>query len=250
MSHVDLNQVADLDGGILNPDQERAIREHVESCEACAQLLERVREVHTLLAAEPVPELPAAVAARLDDSLDAAVRERETRTGVASIERAMSRRRAWGPRLLAAAVALAAVGGGAYVAQDVLGSGTSSPTSIDAGAASRSQAEDGPASSPPMAFLDEHFNSQLRKAFTHRPEVFKDQINGAAQLSPERTATGCVASALDGQPSGSWSSYHVTFDSRPAILVLSPAGQASVRAWIVECQPSPTVSASTVIPER
>jgi anti-sigma factor RsiW len=253
MTHVDLDQVADLDGGALDPEQERVVLGHLESCESCSQLLERVREVHTLLAAEPAPELPPAVAARLDDSLAAAARGREERTEVASLERAKSRRRTWAPRLLAAAVGLAVVGGGVYVAQDVLGSGaTSEPAaSRDAGgAAGRSQSEGTPSSSssPPIAFVDEDFNSQLRKALTRRPHILNAIPDSVAVPTHQRAAATCVTNAFDGQAPGRWSSYRITFDSRPAVLVLSPAGQARVRAWVVECQPSPTVRTSTVIP--
>jgi hypothetical protein len=57
-----------------------------------------------------------------------------------------------------------------------------------------------------------------------------------------------VSSALGSQTPASWESYRVTFDSRPAVLVLSRAGISSVNVWVVECQPAPIVSAFTIVP--
>jgi len=256
MSHVDLDQVADLDGGVLSPEQERVVRGHLETCDECSPMLERVREVHDRLAAEPAPQLPATVAARLDDSLAAAAREREARTGVTSLERVKTRRRSWAPRLLAAAVALAAVGGGAYVAQDVLGSNASgdSPANSDAAAAPPVQ---GGAAEPtenigPMLDLslrDHDLKSQLRIAFADKKKL-GDSLQGGSTVPAqlERIAPNCVSSALGSQTPDSWESYRVTFDSRPAVLVLSRAGIANLKVWVVECQPAPTVSASTIVP--
>jgi hypothetical protein len=253
MSHVDLDQVADLDGGVLDPEQERAVRGHLETCGECSQLLERVREVHTLLASEPAPQLPPAVATRLDDSLAAASREREARTGVTSLERAKSRRRSWAPRLLAAAVGLAVVGGGVYVAQDVLGSNTSSPSSADAVAGRNSEggaATNGEIVGPSnLQLRAPDLRSQLKAAFSRTSNPLKVLDNDQAPYTASgHLASGCVSSALGAQTPATWTSYRATFDSRPAVLVVSRAGPASLKLWVVECQPSPTVSASTVIP--
>jgi hypothetical protein len=259
MSHVDLDQVADLDGGVLSPEQERAVRGHLDTCDECAQLLERVREVHDLLTAEPAPPLPAAVATRLDDSLAAAVRDREARTRVVSLERARARRNTWASRLLAAAVGLAVVGGGAYVAHDVVGSNATtsdSATSGHAGAAGRRAPTDSAAPAEglgPMLNLDlrDHgLKSQLRTALTDRDEIVQSLKAHPDVLPSDMDGVfgGCVSTALGSQMPANWTSYRVRFDSRPAVLVLSPAGIARVRAWVVECQPTPTVSASTSIP--
>ncbi|MEP6526649.1 MAG: hypothetical protein ABJA86_05745 [Nocardioidaceae bacterium] len=254
MSHVDLDQVADLDGGVLGPEQERAVRGHLETCDECSHLLERVREVHDLLIAEPIPPLPAAVAARLDDSLAAAVRDREARTRVVSLERARSRRHAWTTRLLAAAVGLVVVGGGAYVAQDVLGSNASSDSAAsgDARAAGRAAGPAAPSEAiGPMLNLHlrgHHLRGQLKTALTGKPSAFDSaKADTTAGSSSEPIARSCVSSALADQEPASWASYRVTFDSRPAVLVLSPEGLARVKVWVVECQPTPIVSASTTL---
>lgn len=256
MSHVDLDQVADLDGGVLSPEQERAVRGHLETCDECSHLLERVREVHDLLTAEPVPPLPAAVAARLDESLATAARDREARTRVVSLDRARSHRPAWTSRVLAAAVGLVVVGGGAYVAQDVLGSDASSESAAsgDAGAAGRTAHAGPPAAAEslgPMSNLHlrgHDLRTQLKAALTDKPSVIgslKADTTAPAGFGP--IAPSCVSSALADQEPASWASYRVTFDSRPAVLVLSPEGVARVKVWVVECQPAPTVSASTVV---
>jgi hypothetical protein len=254
MSHVDLDQVADLDGGVLGPEQERAVRVHLETCDECSQLLERVREVHDLLTVEPTPALPAAVAARLDESLAAAVRDRDARARVVSLDRARSRRHAWTSRLLAAAVGLAVVGGGAYVAQNVLEANGSSDsaTSEDAAVAGRhpgagvAGAEGGVPTN--LKLQGDTLRSQLRSAFGSDLLVVGGlKNNQIAPTSADSVAHSCVSSALGSSIPASWASYRVTFDSRPAVLVLSPRGGARVKVWVVECQPTPLVSASTIL---
>jgi anti-sigma factor RsiW len=256
MSHVDLDQVADLDGGVLSPEQERAVRGHLETCDECSHLLERVREVHDLLTAEPIAPMPAAVAARLDESLATAVRDREARTRVVSLERARSRRHAWTSRLLAAAVGLVVVGGGAYVAQDVLGSNASSDSaaSEDAGAAGRTAragtAAPGESIGPILNLhLRGHdLRTQLKTALTDKPLAFdSSKHDTTAGSSSEPVAASCVSSALADQEPANWFSYRVTFDSRPAVLVLGRERFSGVKAWVVECQP-PIVSAFTIVP--
>jgi anti-sigma factor RsiW len=256
MSHVDLDQVADLDGGVLSPEQERAVRGHLETCDECSHLLERVREVHDLLTAEPTSPIPATVAARIDESLAAAARDREARTRVVSLDRARRRRHVWTSRLLAAAVGLAVVGGGAYVAQNVLGSNGSSDNATSQEAAAGGQtARAGPAA-PNEAIgpiLNLHLRghdlrTQLRTALTAKPSAFDSfQADTTAGSGSQLVAPSCVSSALADQEPASWASYRVTFDSRPAVLVLSSAGTARVKVWVVECQPSPIVSASTIL---
>jgi hypothetical protein len=254
MSHVDLDQVADLDGGVLSPEQERAVRGHLETCDECSQLLERVREVHDLLTAEPIPPMPAAVAARLDESLAAAVRDREARTRVVSLDRARSRRHAWTSRLLAAAVGLVVVGGGAYVAQDVLGSNGSSynATSQEAAAAGRT-AHAGPAVPDVgvpsnLKLHGDALKPQLKSAFGSDLLALSGLKNGQADpMTLDRVDPRCVSAALGSRTPASWTSYRVTFDSRAAVLVLSPEGRARVKVWVVECQPTPIVSASTIL---
>jgi hypothetical protein len=262
MSHVDLDQVADLDGGVLPPEQERAVRGHLETCDQCSQLLERVQEVHELLAAEPAPPLPPSVATRLDDSLAAAAREREGRAGVTPLKRTKSRRQSWAPRVLAAAVGLAVVGGGAYVAQNMLGSNVSNSTSTETvagrnpGAGAARHPEAGAPGHPKVVvpsnlqLRGDALQSQLNSALRSK-QILHDLENGSpASASLDQVAGGCVSSALGAQTPATWMSYRVTFDSRPAVLVLSRTGIASTKVWVVECQPSPTVSASTVIPDR
>jgi hypothetical protein len=253
MSHVDLDQVADLDGGVLTPEQERAVRGHMETCDECSHLLERVREVHDVLTAEPTPPIPTTVAARIDESLADAARDREAHTRVVSLDRARSRRHAWTSRLLAAAVGLVVVGGGAYVAQNVLGANGSSDnaTSEDAAVAGRNPAAGttGAVGVPSNLRLhDDKLSSQLKSAFGSDLLGVEGLKNG--QVVPTtlgRVASSCVSSALGSKTPASWASYRVTFDSRAAVLVLSPAGTARVKVWVVECQPTPIVSASTIL---
>jgi hypothetical protein len=154
------------------------------------------------------------------------------------------------------------VGGGAYVAQNVLGSNVSNSTSTETvagrnpGAGAARQPEAGAAGHPEVAVpndLQLHrdaLKSQLYSALRSK-QILHDLENGPSpSASLDQVAGGCVSSALGARTPANWMSYRVTFDSRPAVLVLSRAGIESTKVWVVECQPSPTVTASTVIPAR
>ncbi len=68
---------------------ERAqVESHLAECPDCAAELERLRELTVQLRAEPSLEMPAAAAARLDDAVSAALRERQSATAASSGTRA------------------------------------------------------------------------------------------------------------------------------------------------------------------
>jgi hypothetical protein len=75
-AHVRAEQVADLLEGLL-PDAEAAtVAAHLDECAECANLHTRLTELPATLLAEPVPPMPADVAARLDAALAEAASER------------------------------------------------------------------------------------------------------------------------------------------------------------------------------
>ena len=74
--HPDLETLADLDEGLLEPAADAAARAHVAGCLECADSLRAIGAARAALAALPPEPMPAAVAERLEHALvDAAAGE-------------------------------------------------------------------------------------------------------------------------------------------------------------------------------
>ncbi|WP_017609408.1 anti-sigma factor [Nocardiopsis xinjiangensis] len=141
-SHPEVEALAFFAEGLLEPDEERNVARHVESCEECSKALDELSNVSQLLAAAPAPELPPDVADRLEQQIAEAVRDRAVRqpdpvgtpsgpadtpavpgAETASVANLSERRkRRFGlPRIMtAAAAAVFVVGGGAAVINGTL----------------------------------------------------------------------------------------------------------------------------------
>jgi hypothetical protein len=67
--HPDLDALADLDAGLLDPATTAELTRHVGGCPACGATLRALAAVRTELRSLPPPRLPESVAARLDATL-------------------------------------------------------------------------------------------------------------------------------------------------------------------------------------
>ena len=138
-AHPLLTELAEWDEGLLDGKRSAQLDTHVTGCPQCAEAVTDLREVTRRLAAVPPPPMPAAVAARLDAVLAGEVerrgRQQTLRVAAARGEDEVAGHVGWtrptlgrfgddlprrtlGRRLLpalAAAVAAAVVGFGAYV---------------------------------------------------------------------------------------------------------------------------------------
>ena len=75
-SHPDVEALAFFAEDLLDPDEERFVATHIETCASCATVLDELSGVTRVLADEPVPALPQDVADLLDGRVAEAVRER------------------------------------------------------------------------------------------------------------------------------------------------------------------------------
>ncbi|MFJ8753787.1 anti-sigma factor family protein [Streptomyces sp. NPDC102441] len=167
--HPDVSEISDLTEGLLTPSREAALREHINTCEECADIHSSLEEVRSLLgAAGPLSaHMPDDVAARIDAALAseaahpasvpaaAAPVSRETTTdGVAAPRPAGRPRGATGPGrsparrrrrtvILGTAFGAAAVGMSVFLLQSLQVSQDSSGTMPDRGvsAAEKSQGD-------------------------------------------------------------------------------------------------------------
>ena len=67
--HFDLDRLAELDEGLLPETEANAAEAHLRDCLPCREQLAAVRSTRALLAALPDEPMPAAVTARLDETL-------------------------------------------------------------------------------------------------------------------------------------------------------------------------------------
>ena len=79
--HISVDELADAAEGLLEPARAAAVETHVAQCPDCQAAAADLRRVTELLAADPAPPMPAAVASRLDSVL-AGESERRTLTGL------------------------------------------------------------------------------------------------------------------------------------------------------------------------
>lgn len=154
-SHPDVEALAFFAEDLLDPDEERSVAAHIETCATCAATLDELSGVSRVLAEAPAPALPQDVADLLDSRIAEAVRERSAASAaseaaesaptvseapgtpaddaLAPVVPIAARRRGFGlPHLLAvAAAAVFVVGGGAAILNGVMGddqeSGVASP---------------------------------------------------------------------------------------------------------------------------
>ncbi len=121
--HPSIDQIADLDAGVLSATEAAEVSSHVDECASCHDIVSGLADVEALLAdtGREILPVPDDVSLAVDVALERARAERQA--GVASLsehrmgsdasERAGTSRRPWGRLLLgaAAAVAVFAVGG-------------------------------------------------------------------------------------------------------------------------------------------
>ncbi len=84
MSHLDPDVLAEFRAGLITGRRGARITAHLAGCDRCAALDDRLAEVSALLAAVPVPAVPASLAQRLDTVLaaEAARKDHPERTVV------------------------------------------------------------------------------------------------------------------------------------------------------------------------
>ena len=102
--HLDLEALAELEEGLVEPQAAAAARAHAETCEECRSRMSRLRTTRALLSALPPEPMPARVTARLDAAL---AHERDAPTG--TIVPLTGRRRSWNSPAVAGGAAAAAV---------------------------------------------------------------------------------------------------------------------------------------------
>lgn len=67
--HPGLDDLAEAADGLLDPDRQTRVEAHLTACRRCREAVAALAQVSTVLAAQPAPPMPDAVAARLQTAL-------------------------------------------------------------------------------------------------------------------------------------------------------------------------------------
>jgi hypothetical protein len=235
-AHPSLIELAERDEGLLNTARSAALDAHVASCVRCADALAAVRGVGRRLATVPAPPMPAGVATRLDTVLSGEVDRREHRRTLTAVSGDgaddVSGRVGWTrptlgrfgedlPRrsvrrvlasALAAAVAAAAVGFGAYVVS--ASAGLNEP--------------------PVVAAVSSRSLAAQAGALERDQDLDPHRFSRAWQCARQATSGRIVALA------------NSTVDGTPVLLVYTRSGATTLVTVVTGCEtgrPSPEQSA-------
>ncbi|MGW3203763.1 anti-sigma factor family protein [Streptomyces sp. NPDC001135] len=272
--HPDVEEISDLTEGLLPPDRSSAIRQHLDSCELCADVHASLDEIRGLLGSvSEAVRMPADVAGRIDATLAAeallSASEDDT-SGLVSREtpgtasrpagrpqgatgpgRKKSRRSRRRTVVLGGVLTAAVLGAGALVVQ-VFGSGTSTPTA---------HGRPSPSSS---AFSGVSVQNQVRdllasnKDTGQRPrsgiDSGRDTPGGTESantlLRTEIPVPGCIRRVIP-RSDHALASKVGTYAGRSAYLVVVPDTHDSARvtAYVVDaaCMSQPPTASGTVL---
>lgn len=99
-AHPDVDELSALDEGLLPPERDTAVRDHLADCPLCAEVLDSLREIRDALGTLPGPaRMPEDIAGRIDAALAAeALLDAEPPHGAAGRDAAESGRTAAAPR--------------------------------------------------------------------------------------------------------------------------------------------------------
>jgi Putative zinc-finger len=246
--HPTIDQIADLQEGILPAAEAAELRAHVDGCPECGETVAALSEVSDLLAAEGSESvrIPADVAARIHDALDAAAAERTA--GVPSLaERRESQQRTrqrrtgrWVFGAAAAAAAVVVFGGaiGMLGENDGEDSGGVAADSAAEGAASP---EAGPKPSPEsMTFMGEG-DAQAPNFRVDRDRVRAAALALASGSVTESTPVGFCATIASEATEGLRSQYGAP---AKAVLLLVDEGQGTYR--LVDCVTGALITKGTL----
>jgi hypothetical protein len=185
-THPEPAEIAALDAELLPPDEAAALRGHLAGCPSCSGILADLNALSRELGAFPSPPIPPDVAARIDAALMA-----EAAAATVSRETSPARRRRWPQLALAAAAALAVLGLGSTLVQNV-----DSGADSEAGASSdeadlitgaEGGQRDSAAESDP---LEQQVRELLAQAETSPEAPFDSGSDAGASAEPEESTTG------------------------------------------------------------
>ena len=273
--HADVDTLADLHAGVLEGAEAAQLREHVDGCRRCAEVLQALDAVAGQLRSLPAPAMPAAVAARLDATLADLRSDRPASTvpvpplpPVPDPEDELVVARARRGRRLSRAIGAAAaavvllVAGGAIVSI-VRGGGTSTTASSGAGSAASApvqpEQQSGPKSAgggsfgndsvggapgaTPQAVLPAYDEASLRAAL---PAIAAGTARLAAGMADPSRQAAC-ADSIPGAAGSLRAVEHISYLGQPAYVFVYADGARLTGHVVTETCGTPPGRAATVL---
>ncbi|HLK78258.1 MAG TPA: hypothetical protein VKU77_31985 [Streptosporangiaceae bacterium] len=262
--HLESDVLAEYQAGLVTGRRRASIASHLAACAQCAGLSGQLAEVSVLLAAAPVPAMPADVARRLDTVLAAEAAQRHSAERAvddspphrASNPRSRGPRRRWDLRLVtqrillpAAAVLVLAAGG--FGLSRVTGSSSSSsaaegsvaaPASTFAGPAAgaavpSSQTHAVPAIEAPRNFPVVNSTTDYQRATLRQQLETELRRHTGRALGPQALAPGSLRGCVQRVTAGTVPGTLVLverahFQGQPAIVIVAVQGDHDA-AWVV-----------------
>jgi hypothetical protein len=245
-AHLDYDTLADLSEGLLSDAQAASADAHLAGCAMCQNRSAEIADVSRLLAAAPLPPMPADLASRIDEALATAA---TTSGPVVNLEGRRHKRRI--RTLSIAAAAAVVVGAGALAGQTLLRDSL--------------PAESGSAQSPPLqdrtstprapgapgtgTLQDAGGYRTVRSGTNYTAAELGEQASaqlgqaesGSRSSTADRSLTGCVRRVTQGKVPLLVDI--AMFEGRPATVIVLPAADAArLDVWVVgpECSASGT----------
>lgn len=227
--HLSLDELAELDEGLPDPERTRAARAHLDGCAQCRAGAEAIASTRAALAALPPEPMPDDVKARLDRALAGAAPPSAGSTVVPSLD--THRKRKFGrpslPASAAASVILLAFAA-IVVAAIMHGGGATS-----SGGASEASGSTLPNSTAAPAQPQNY--TQTSTGQTYTPSKLLADVPGlvAGLSSAGFSANGSEAPASVGTPSAAPSPQAHALDNQPVPVALRPLYDS--RAKLLAC---------------
>jgi hypothetical protein len=162
--HSSLDELADLDEGLLQPSRADQVRAHLAGCPACRDRYQALRDVHDELAVLPPETMPPGVVEKLDRALADAAPRSATIVPLAAVARRRRGQRGW-PAMAGVAAGIVLIGFVAAIVVGALGHGGTSEGGSGAGTTASGAGSLAPAST-------RHFTKSVSsKTFNHTSVV-------------------------------------------------------------------------------
>lgn len=266
--HFDTETLADHAEGVLDPERDARVRDHLSSCAQCRDVVEQLHSVSTMLASLPAPSMPEDVSARIEASLAHLQDERAGYVRGASPGTSGAPRRNWftnlfagRPQLLAGAAVLVVglIFTGGYLATELNSSNkppSTTQTGLPTGKAAVPMITGRAYRSGTLATQARALVAERQKAhYTPDPAASKALGGELRRLQDRNALAGCAVAVTKGRPDRIVAVDLGRYEGRPAaIVVMTTPGAADTYEVAVVgpgCSAAhPQVITRTTIPKR
>lgn len=266
--HFDTDTLADHAEGVLDPERDARVRDHLSSCAQCRDVVEQLHGVSTMLASLPSPSMPDDVTARIEASIAHLQNERAGYVRGAASGTSDAPRRNWftnlfagRPQLLAGAAVLIVglIFTGGYLATE-LNSNNNTPgatqTGLPTGTAGVPMITGRSYESGTLAAQARALVAERQQAhYTPDPAASKALSGELRRLQDRNALAGCVVAVTKGRPDRIVAVDLSRYDGQPAAIVVMTTPAAADKYEVAVVAPGcsaahPRIITRTTIAKR